>query len=247
MMKKAIKTAALFLITLSCTTSRVPSEEAPEHFNYNPGGTGPVVEIGMTRGEAFNHPLMAIWAETPEGKYIQTLYVSASIGKGIFKHGDTSHGFWEPGEIRRPAALPYWAHKRGIRAGDGLFLPTPLDPVADAYTGATPQQSFILKTRLDEQGPEKIRILFEINQTWDWNEYWTNNKFPDDREYKTSCQPALVYASPVIDLTNPGGPYELEVIGRSHQSGATGDLYHDLETMTTAFHIADKIVVRFPD
>jgi hypothetical protein len=246
-MKKASKITALFLITLSCTTSRVPVEETPDHFTYNPEGTGPVIEIEMTRGEAHNHPLMAIWAETPEGKFIQTLYVAESIGKGIFRHGDTSHGFWEPGEIRRPAALPYWSHKRGIRAEDGLFLPTPRDPVPDAYTGPTPQKSFILKTRLDKPGPEKIRILFEINQTWDWNEYWTNDKYPDDSEYKTSCQPALVYASPVIDLSDPGGPYPMEVIGRSDQSGRSGDLYHDLETITTALHIADKITVRFPE
>ena len=38
----------------------------------------------------------------------------------------------------------------------------------------------------------------EINQNWDWNEYWTNDKYPDDENYKMSCQPALVYEA-VID------------------------------------------------
>ncbi len=180
-------------LSVACTTSRVPVDEVPEHISSNPEGTGPELEIEMIRGEGHNHPLMAIWAEDLNGGFLQTLYVSESIGKGIFKHGDSSRGFWMPGEIRRPAALPYWSHRRGIMAVDGLYIPTPSDPIPDAYTGPTPGKSFILHTRLDETGPGQVRILFEINQTWDWNEYWTNNRFPEDEEYKTSCQPAVVY------------------------------------------------------
>ena len=43
---------------------------------------------------------------------------------------------------------------------------------------------------------------------------------------------------------NPGEAHEMNIIGRSHYSGATGELYSDLETMTTALHIADKTVVK---
>lgn len=236
----------LITLTIACTTSRIPADEVPDHISSNPSGTGPKLEIEMIRGEGHNHPLMAIWAEDADGRFIQTLYVSESIGKGVFKHGDASRGFWMPGEIRRPAALPYWAHRRGIQSEDGLYMPSPSNPIADAYTGPTPEISFILHTRLDEEGPDRIRILFEINQTWDWNEYWTNNKFPEDEEYKTSCQPAVVYAAEV-DLINPQPEYSLKVIGRSHHSGANGDLFDDLETLTTALHIAEEIVVRIVD
>lgn len=233
------------IVVLSCSTSRVPVEETPDHVSSNPEGSGALLEIKMIRGEGHNHPLMAIWVEDEAGKFIQTLFVAESIGKGVFQHGDTSRGFWMPGEIRRPAALPYWSHKRGIRAGDGLYLPTPEDPVADAYTGPTPQKSFVLHTRLDDPDVRKFRVLFEINQTWDWNEYWTNNKFPDDDEYKTSCQPALVYAVSV-DLDSPAAEYPMEIIGRSHHSGANGELYDDLHTLTTALHIAEEITVTIP-
>ena len=151
-----------------------------------------------------------------------------------------------PGEIQRPAALPYWSHKRGIKNKNGLFLPTPTNPVPDAYTGPTPGQNFVLHTKLDEPGLTKFNILFEVNQTWDWNEYWTNNKYPEDEEYKTSCQPALVY-SISIDLDRPEAKYVMEAIGRSHHSGATGELFSDLETLTTALHIAAEIVVRIEE
>ncbi|MCK7540183.1 MAG: hypothetical protein MZV63_59435 [Marinilabiliales bacterium] len=45
---------------------------------------------------------------------------------------------------RAPQTLPYWSHKRGIRASDGLYMPDPENPVADAYSGATPTTSFVL-------------------------------------------------------------------------------------------------------
>lgn len=242
-MKNSLRIAAFMMFALSCSTSKVPVNEVPDQFTSNPNGSGQKLEIEMTRGDGHNHPLMAIWIESESGDFIQTLYVCESIGKGVFKHGDTSKGFWMPGEIRRPAALPRWSHQRGIKAEDGFYLPTLQDPVADAYTGPTPGKSFILNTRLNEAVEGKFRVLFEINQTWDWNEYWTNNKYPDDEDYKTSCQPALVYMA-TIDPAQRDEEYIMEIIGRSHYSGATGELYSDLETMSTALHIAEQIVVR---
>lgn len=242
-MKKILLIIPITMLVVSCRNTRVTVEESPAQISSNPNGKGAKIELEMTRGEGHNHPLMAIWIESEEGQYIQTLYVAESIGKGVFQHGDASRGFWKPGEIQRPAALPYWSHKRGILTESGNFLPTPTNPVPDAYTGPTPGQSFILNTRLDEAGLQKFNVLFEINQTWDWNEYWTNNKFPDDEEYKTSCQPAVVY-SLSIDLDNPRGDHQMKIIGRSHHSGATGELFSDLETLTTALHIAEEIKVR---
>lgn len=245
-MKKALAFLLPALLLVTCTNTRVPVDEVPGHISSNPAGKGPALEIEMIRGEGHNHPLMAIWIETLDGKFVQTLYVAESIGKGIFQHGDASRGFWMPGEIQRPAALPYWSHRRGIKNDTGLYLPTPESPVPDAYTGPTPPQSFILHTRLDDPGLTQFRVLFEINQTWDWNEFWTNNKYPEDEEYKTSCQPALVYAAS-LDLDDPGKEYPMKIIGRSHHSGANGDLYNDLETLTTALHIAEEIFVRHID
>jgi len=242
-MNRYLLISLLSLLVFSCSNSRLPVEEAPDYISSNPAGQGPALEIQMVKGEGHNHPLMAVWVETPDGQFVQTLYVAESIGKGVFQHGDASRGFWQPGEIQRPAALPYWSHKRGIKNENGLYLPTPANPVPDAYTGPTPPRSFILTTRLDEPGLTRFNVLFEINQTWDWNEYWTNNKFPEDEEYKTSCQPALVY-SVSIDLQHPEDLYSMKIIGRSHYSGADGKLYTDLETMTTAMHIASEIRVR---
>lgn len=236
-----ILSTALLIIAGSCTGAKVPVTDTPDYYNYNEAGKGPELTISLIKGKAHNHPLYAIWAETTDGRFLQTIYVSESIGKGVFLHGDASSGKWLPGEIRRPAALPYWSHRRNIQAPDGLYIPTPETAIPDAYTGATPPKGFELTAWLDSVPPDQFYVYMEINQTWDWNEYWTNNKYPDDDEYKTSCQPALVYRT-LVDL-NDGTEFPMILFGRSHESGKDGKIYKDIETMTTALHIADEITV----
>ena len=215
----------------------------PEVIETNINGTGYVLEIEFYKGPEIYYPLMAIWIEDSAGNYIQDLYVAESIAKGVFNYGKIKDNRWVKESKRRPAALPYWGHKRNIKAEDGLYLPTANSPIADAYTGATPTSDFILKTKSDKKLPGKFKILFEINQSWDWNQYWTNNKYPDDEDYKTSAQPALVYEAE-IDMDSDKKEYEMYLIGHSHYSGKTGELFTDLSTFTTALEITNKIVIK---
>jgi hypothetical protein len=232
-----------FLLLPACMSTRVREEPRKMDLTANPDGTGPIVTLEFKKGKAHNHPSFVLWAEDMEGHYLQTLFITRAVGTSIYDHGDPSSGHWEPGEIRRPASLPYWAHKRGVQEADGLYIPSVEHPVADAYTGATPPGDFTLVTRFDSQPPRQFRVLFEINQTWDWNEYWTNNKYPEDEAYKTSSQPALVY-SVEVDLDERKPAYTLEVIGRSHHAGRTGELFTDLNTLTTALEIVGNLTLR---
>jgi hypothetical protein len=238
----------LFMIVAgACSPGVIKKQTAtPEQktiINSNLNGTGPEISIELYKGKSFYYPLMAAWIEDENGNYIQTLYVPVSVAKGVFKYGKQENNKWIPGPRRAPQALPYWSHKRCKIASDGLYMPEPDNPVPDAYSGATPAQSFILNTRADKELPAVYRILFEINQNWDWNEFWTNDKFPDDNNYKMSCQPALVYES-VIDSRKPEKSYSMKPIGHSHYSGKTGELFTDLSTLTTALYIADSIIIR---
>ncbi len=228
------------LLFTSCKTTEVQSP--PDIFTYNSGSAGTQVSIEFTKGKAFNHPLMAIWVEDEAGKFIQTLYVAESIGKGNFDHGDASTGKWLPGPILRPASLPYWAHRRGIKNSAGSFVPEASNPIADAYTGPTPPGNFILNTYVENPELRKFTVYMEINQTWDWNEYWTNAKYPDDADYKTSCQPALVYKADV-NIDSDTKTYDLKAIGHSHYSRKSGELFTDLSTITTALNIVKEIRV----
>ncbi len=255
LMPKKLKVVFLFFVSFAtltfCTTffpgggsSRNQSEETMVFSTQvNPGGAS--IEIVFEKGRAFNHPLMAIWVEDLDGNYVQTLYVARSIAKGYYRHGDASSGRWMPGPLRRPAALPYWGHKRGVQAEDGLFMPSKNQPLEDAITGATPKTRFRLQTQTPKPEKRKFNVLFEINQSWDWNHHWHNNKYPDDTEYKTSAQPAVVYMA-TVDLDHDIKNYPMTVIGHSHWSGANGKLFEDLSTLTTALNIARSISVRIP-
>ncbi len=85
--------------------------------------------------------------------------------------------------------------------------------------------------------------MLELNQTWDWNEYWFNARFPDEKEYRTSSQPALVYAAD-LNSEERGTETQFRPIGHAHYSGKNGSLTTDLSTITTALKIAKNITVK---
>ncbi len=209
----------------------------------NAEGKGPEIIVDLRKGESFYYPLFAIWLEDTDGRYIQTLYVAKAVGTGYFKYAKQEGNKWIGGVKRAPQTLPFWSHKRGIKAADGLFVPDAESVVPDAYTGATPITSFVLTSRADGPLPDKYKVMLEINQNWDWNEYWTNNKYPDDENYRMSCQPALVYEA-VINTKVPQDYYLMNPVGHSHYSGKTGELFTDLSTLTTALKIVDTVTVR---
>jgi hypothetical protein len=240
-MRSLLILPVLVILTGACKSSEV-QVSAPDVYRYNQEAEGTTLKVEFTKGEEHNHPLMAIWVEDMQGNYVQTLYVAESIGKGIFQHGDASSGKWMPGELRRPAALPVWSHRRGILAEDGFYLPTPEDPVPDALTGPTPPQDFVIISRLEDKDLRQFLVFFEINQTWDWNEFWTNNSYPDNEQYKTSAQPALVYKA-IINLDSEKTKYPMTLVGHSHYAGEDGMVYEDLSTFTTALDIAEEITV----
>lgn len=235
----------MFILMSATGCSLFQSEEPPmitDTLHTHSQHQGIPITVHFNKGKAHNYPLMAIWLEDTNGAYIQTLYVAKSIAKGRFAHGQTHQGKWQPGPARRPAALPYWAHKRGVKAEDGLYIPSHENPMPDAVTGATPVNNFVLETRTKNIQTNRFRILLEINQSWDWNEYWTNDTLTDNKDYRTSCQPALVYAGE-INLNENKTRYSLQPIGHSHYAGENGKLYEDLSTITSALEITDSVWV----
>jgi hypothetical protein len=224
------------------STSNTTDSGQIETIRTNIGGQGISIRIDFLKGESHNHPLMAIWLEDADGKYIETIYVAESIGKGIFEHGDLSDGKWHEGAVRRPAALPYWGYKRGVKAPDGYYLPTPEQPMPDAVTGPTPAGNFILESKSTVPTPGRFKVMLEINQSWDWNEFWTNSKYQGDVNYMTSSQPSLVYEA-VIDLNSAVREYGMKPAGHGHYAGADGSLDPDLSTLTTAMGIAGSVKV----
>lgn len=245
-MKNIFIITLVLSLTVACSlnqqSSELQAEEEYYYFTLNENSKGPWITVEFKKGEAFYYPMMAVWLEELDGKYIQTLYVPNSVATSVFRYGEVVDGEWQSGIRRWPQTLPYWAHKRNIKASDGLYMPDPESPIPDAYSGATPTTSFVMTARADDTVDKPVKVMLEVNQNWDWNEYWTNDKFPGDEYYMRSCQPALVYEG-IIDPAMPGREVLMKPVGHSHPSGSTGELFEDLGTITTALNIADSIIV----
>nr|WP_319398885.1 hypothetical protein [uncultured Carboxylicivirga sp.] len=203
----------------------------------------PNIILELKRGESFQYPLFAIWIESLEGEYIQTLYISRSIATSEFGRASVNKSI-----IRRPEALPYWSHKRGEIAGDGLYIPKELPADLDGVSGATPSHNFIFKTNYLFDNNNSYRILLEVNQSFDWNNYYSKKKFPEDKIYSGSGQvgqPSLIYSCQISskELKSDINPKIMTLIGHGHHSGKNGELYSDLSNITTARHITDRIIL----
>lgn len=251
MKKIFFKSVVLLAVIISFTSCAINTKNQSSNINIsdtlniNSSANGNSFEIIFKKGSAFNHPTFVFWLEDLEGNFIQTLYITQYASKGIFRYADGGNKKWKDtiGESIRPAALPYWAHKRNIISRDSIYMPTPENPVSDAYSGATPKDNFVLKAKSNNRKNENFRLLMEINQTWDWNEHWHNNLYPNNLNYMSSCQPSLIYA--VTINPNSDEEYFLNPIGHGHYAGKNGFLYTDLSSFTTALNIVKKVNVKF--
>lgn len=235
----------LFSVVLSLGASAKKKAETFDAYEYGAQRQGTTLTVTFEKGRSHNHPLFAVWLADEQGQFIETLYVSESIGKGVFPRADRNKGAWMAGPIQRPAALPYWAHQRGILNDLGTYNPTPAKPEVDAVTGATPGSHFVMRLTTSQPLKGRYRLMLELNQSWDWNDFWYNDKFPNDAEYKTSSQPALVYQV-VFDTACPDKTYAFKPVGHSHYAGKDGSLTPDLSTLTTALRIAKNITLLVP-
>ncbi|WP_394829161.1 hypothetical protein [Pendulispora albinea] len=220
-------------------------EERPiyQHLETNVSGRGVSLELEVRKGSKFQYPLFAVWIESPEGQFLQTLYVSKAIGSNHFTEAPA--GVKSVASIRRPEALPYWGHRRGIRASDGYYLPDAEHLVPDVVSAATATENWRLHTKTDAPLPA-FTIYFEVNQSWDWNDYYTKDRFPDDPIYSgngQNGQPSVVYAA-AIDLSQKTRYYALNPVGHGHHSGKDGTLDPDLSVLTTALEIVDGVTVK---
>ncbi len=239
---------ALLLSMQSCQTSRqsksIENDVTTIMKVYNDAGDH--FSISLKPGKHHNYPTFAIWMEDMETNLIQTVFVTQSIASGYYRYGDAGDGKWlkVPGEAVRPAALPYWLNRKENFDGTVAHIPTSEKPYPDAYTGATPPGKSMIKVFPEDKLPQKFRLLLEVNQPWDWNDYWTNNKFPGNSNYRTSAQPSLIYAVS-IDRSDNQNTYHLNPIGHGHYDGSNGKLYTDLTSITTALEIFENIIVEF--
>jgi hypothetical protein len=206
-----------------------------------------------------NPPQMVIWAEDTAGNYITTLFCTY---KSATCNWQKSMGEDVPDDgIKRPSALPYWSHKwfnalqqkqtKSLDAFTGATsiintMPSKNNQLVDGITGATPKAGYTTKVHPKTE-MEIYCILFEVNQSTDFND-----AFPKDAEISAdnysggelgSGQPALVYKA-IIDMNSTQSLYTMELIGHSSPDGDNGELYDDLNGLTSALAIIKDIKIK---
>jgi hypothetical protein len=211
------------------------------------------IELDLRTGSEWNHvkkfgvakvtltPQFAVWLEREDGTYAGEIFVTKKAGKSAW------------GNVRRPEALPVWSHAHGVRAPDGLFMPTKAAPLSDAVSGATPKakgagEEIRLELKLPAGLPAgSYRILVELNSSFDYNDTYAEN-LPkgDPRENGVNGQPSIVYAAQLnLDgSTADGSTAALEFIGAGHPMGSDGTIRQGREGLTSALAIVESISVR---
>lgn len=240
--------------------------------NLPAAASGPAFTIQFQKGPFFMWPQYAIWLETMGGKFIQPLYITSKLANNNFANkvirknpervftenpfttGEDDTDIFEyqwdeasKNERIRPESLPVFLHALGVRSATGMMVPETSTSALDAYAGATMTENFLLTTQALGDLPMQFKIRFEINQSFDFNEYYSSNRFPDDVIYSGngfSAQPSVVYEA-VVDRKNDQQLYRLTLIGQGHHSGKDGKINLDTSKLTTAKQIVDRVIVEF--
>lgn len=239
MKRKMMLLATIASMMLTCSCSK-------ELLEYQAGDFSVCVEAG--EGWLHDYPLflginkknppqIAIWLEDSDGRYLATLYASKKIA---------TQGWVSAGGNRRKEALPYWCHQRGMVYDDELYLPTKSQPMVDSMTGATPRSSF--DVRLQERtGLRHFHVMIEVNHSIDFNERFSKEKQVDEPDYsggsEGSGQPALVYQANV-DLDSDATTFKAFLMGHSSPDGSDGNLYTDMDGITSALTIVKRITIK---
>lgn len=234
-----------------------------------PAAEGNKLVIDLRKGAYFRWPQYAIWLETLDGKFIQPLYVTQKLAQNQFTNKVTLRNqqqvftsdvsgmddqSWEKtfnnesspdtaDQRTRPESLPVFLHQLASQKAGGTPTTGRLD--IDGYAGATMLDNFLLKSRTDKLLPDKYKIRFEINQSFDFNTYYSSDRFPDDPIYSGdgySGQPSVIYEA-VIDTQSSQQFYPMTLIGHGHHSGKDGDVHRELDNLTTAKELIDRIIV----
>ncbi|WP_143247495.1 hypothetical protein [Agaribacterium haliotis] len=238
------------------------------YYTSSEQAAGQKIILDFRHGASYHWPQYAFWLEELEGDFVQALYVSASLANNYFINkvsnknsamvfrSDVLGIFDEVFNLEqdpstayqrfRHEALPVFLHKLAVKDKHGRFVSdnSPLTGI-DGYSGATAPGHFVYHSQSKQQLSGRYRLRFEVNQSFDFNDYYSSDRFPDDPVYSGSgysAQPSLIYES-IVDFDSPQQFYVMKLVGRGHHSGEHGRVINDLNGMDSALNIVERVIV----
>lgn len=188
---------------------------------------------GQNRGPfSDSRPQIAIWAESETGTLIETLYLSEAAA--------FSENFeWVGYPQRRVDVLPIWRNRFTLTTGIA-----PDGEQAAFFSGATPEHSFSIHNYLKTDS-NPFYLYLEINAPEDPNDYFHSNREPDQPGYTNPGigQPSVLYGA-YIEPMEDKQYVLLDLVGHGGNNPSDGNIHYDLEPLTSAKQLVEKILVR---
>ena len=173
-----------------------------------------------------------MWAETRSGTLIETFFVSETSAY-------SEDPQWAGNEQARVDILPIWRNQYTLVSGVSP------DGEVDTYAGATPEHSFSIQNNLVDE-PEGFYLCVEVNAPGDPNAFYHADQTDSAAGYTRPGigQPSLYYSAFVEPQSNQKY-YLLELAGQGgSNSQQSGPVYYNLDEITTAREIIEKVLVR---
>jgi hypothetical protein len=166
------------------------------------------------------YPQVACWVETPQGDYVETLYVTEKAAKNSWISAP-SEG--------RPEALPIWSHISKTKNNlDAVSAATP--------SGATDHES---NTAL-QLAPGSYVVKLEINRSYDYNQFYTKENAG------VTGQPSIIYVCNI--KVGAGNQKEIFTpLGTGALDGTDGKIHSTLDKITTAFNLFSSAAISYTD
>ncbi len=170
-----------------------------------------------------NPPQVAVWVETPEGEFIDTIMITGRTAKQEWRSA--------PDE-GRPESLPVWTHASAQHVGD-----------LDAASSATPEERIDSGRCLSSLvHGARYWIRAEVNHSYDYNDYWEKKaEKGSDRYSGVNGQPSVVYEGELVYTA--GEQVVLVPVGQGSVDGSNGTIAGTLDGLTTALSIVDAVRV----
>lgn len=188
------------------------------------------IQISVEPGKEFKakrNPQIAIWLEKSDGTFCQTLFVT--------KCASEKSWICSP-KAGRPESLPVWY----FASKNNPAKKAENSEILDAVTTATPKASINFTRDVELNQNEKYIVKAEINNSFDYNENWPKKAKKTDGNYSgVNGQPSVVFSSELP----ASGEIQLKMQGTGSISGSDGQIYSQLDLLTTAKEIIKTIYV----
>ena len=172
-------------------------------------------------------PQFAVWLRNQADRSIRTVLVTYR----------TAMCDWI-GKVECSVALPYWVTFYNKQTGT-KGPPKWDNPVADALTCATPRTS--LATAIEVPRGTRWEVFVEVNVSGDFNRDFPSFSDEGLSDRYGNGQPSLVYRG-FIEAAD-GSTCVPELFGRTDQYESTGQLITDLDGITTALQLLQRVNV----